>query len=663
MSVYSISTSKMLFSLKCYIGAMFAFYVALSLDLERPYWSIISAYIVSQPLAGAVRSKAFYRICGSFLGAVGTIALIPNFVNAPLLLSLVLSLWVSGLLYLSVLDRTPRSYAFFLAGYTVGIIGFPSVNTPNDIFYAAVSRFEEITIGIIFATVMHSIVFPHSVAFVFRQSLNAWWLNAKKLMQNIFSSDPKELITSWQSLTAEVTELYILSTHLAFDTTNLRNSSVTLALDERMGRLLSILYAIADCFNALHHEKSSEFIQLTKQRIEVLSTTTKPSEDEQTKLIDEKLKQLTPEIKADSSWSDLLKMSFSTYLDCLIRLCKECQDLREYLFSYTKTIPNIDLQLPYGKKRPLHKSHKIAFLSALATFVAIMVVCIFWIAIAWPDGATAAQLTAIACCFFASKNNPARFILNFMYVTILTIPVTAFYLFVILPRVDGFFMLAMVLAPYYLMAGILMVTPSLSGAGLATVLVISTLMSLQNRYNPDFALFLNTSLAAVLGMGAAAFFNYLFRTMGEDWHIRHLFTAIHKDLTNMASQEKPANIAAFTLRTEDRLGLLAPLLQNAPEKYTIDLQGMKNLSIGLDIINLQNAMTELPAAETKYIGQLLNFLAQHKKDYSQLLLVIDYALTEVTVMPSTIARDQALLGLCGLRRNLFPEASPYVPIL
>src|SRR5271163_3730235 len=123
--MYSLSTSKMLFSLKCYIGAMLAFYVALSLDLERPYWSIISAYIVSQPLAGAVRSKAFYRICGSFLGAVGTIALIPNFVNAPLLLSLVLSLWVSGLLYLSVLDRTPRSYAFFLAGYTVGIIGFP----------------------------------------------------------------------------------------------------------------------------------------------------------------------------------------------------------------------------------------------------------------------------------------------------------------------------------------------------------------------------------------------------------------------------------------------------------------------------------------------------------------------------------------------------------
>jgi uncharacterized membrane protein YccC len=40
------------------------------------------------------------------------------------LLSLALACWVGLCLYVSLLDRTPRSYVFMLAGYTAGLIGF-----------------------------------------------------------------------------------------------------------------------------------------------------------------------------------------------------------------------------------------------------------------------------------------------------------------------------------------------------------------------------------------------------------------------------------------------------------------------------------------------------------------------------------------------------------
>jgi len=116
-----------------------------------------------QPLSGALRSKAVYRVLGTTLGGVASVALVPNLVNSPIVLSAALALWVAFCLYISLLDRTPRSYIFLLAGYTAGIIGFSTVNAPETIFDTALARVEEITLGILCATLVHTIFFPRSV--------------------------------------------------------------------------------------------------------------------------------------------------------------------------------------------------------------------------------------------------------------------------------------------------------------------------------------------------------------------------------------------------------------------------------------------------------------------------------------------------------------------
>ena len=89
-------------------------------------------------LAGATRSKAAYRVAGTLLGAVVTVILVPNLVNAPELLVLAIAFWVSVCLYFSLLDRTPRSYMLMLGGYTAALIGFPAVGEPGAIFDTAV---------------------------------------------------------------------------------------------------------------------------------------------------------------------------------------------------------------------------------------------------------------------------------------------------------------------------------------------------------------------------------------------------------------------------------------------------------------------------------------------------------------------------------------------
>jgi uncharacterized membrane protein YccC len=125
---------------------------------------LATVYIASQPLAGATRSRAFYRVLGTVIGAVVTVALVPNLIDAPELLCLAVALWVGLCLYLSLLERSPRSYAFMLAGYTVALIGFPAVSDPGSIFDTALARVEEISLGIICASLVSTIVLPGSVA-------------------------------------------------------------------------------------------------------------------------------------------------------------------------------------------------------------------------------------------------------------------------------------------------------------------------------------------------------------------------------------------------------------------------------------------------------------------------------------------------------------------
>jgi uncharacterized membrane protein YccC len=64
-----INRHTLLFSANSFAAAMLALYIALALGLPRPYWALTTAYIVSQPLSGAVRSKAVYRVAGTVLGA------------------------------------------------------------------------------------------------------------------------------------------------------------------------------------------------------------------------------------------------------------------------------------------------------------------------------------------------------------------------------------------------------------------------------------------------------------------------------------------------------------------------------------------------------------------------------------------------------------------
>ena len=74
--------------------------------------------------------------------------------------------------------------------------------------------------------------------------------------------------------------------------------------------------------------------------------------------------------------------------------------------------------------------------------------------------------------------------------------IDAVYLFAILPLVHDFEMLVLVLAPVFLLLGLLMAMPATAAAGGPIAFIAATELALSSSYSADFAAFTNGGIAA-----------------------------------------------------------------------------------------------------------------------------------------------------------------------
>src|SRR5262249_33362437 len=232
------------YSIKCYLSAMLAYYIALRIGLERPYWAMITCYVTAspQPLAGAILTKSIARVLGTVLGSAAAVALGPNLVNVPAALVLALSVWLGLCMYLGQLDHTPRSYIFVSAAFTASIVGFPSVDAPGTIFTVAVLRVQEIVLGILCASLLHGAFFPRTLT---RQLQ----IRVDQILADIGRWPPQSPAAAADPtfegtrsrLVLEINELRGLAVQLPFDTAReLPRVADVDALRDRLTALLSL---------------------------------------------------------------------------------------------------------------------------------------------------------------------------------------------------------------------------------------------------------------------------------------------------------------------------------------------------------------------------------------------------------------------------------------
>jgi uncharacterized membrane protein YccC len=249
---FEIRHASLVFAAKTFLAAVLAFVLAQWLDMSRPYWAMTTVYVTSNPLAGATSSKAIYRFFGTLIGATTAVVLVPNLVNAPELLCLAISVWVGLCLYLSLVYGTPRSYLFMLAGYTVALIGFPSVLAPEAIFDTAVSRVEEITLGIACATLISTLMAPRTVNDALLARIDAWLAAAHELSCKVLKREGTEQEHQLERmrLSAEAVEMESLAVHLDFEAADSNRVRGLTLLRQHMLALVPLLASIEDQIRA-----------------------------------------------------------------------------------------------------------------------------------------------------------------------------------------------------------------------------------------------------------------------------------------------------------------------------------------------------------------------------------------------------------------------------
>ncbi len=654
---------EVLFSFKCYMSAMMALYISYSIGLANPFWAMMTAYVVTtQPWAGSIRSKALYRLGGTVLGSAAAIAIIPNLNQSPLLTTVAMALWVGGCLYISLLDRTPRSYVFMLAGYTAALIGFPAVNDPIGLFDKGISRVEEISLGIMCAALVHTLIMPRSIAPVVMSGLDKTLADARSWMVSTLQlANAEEDRQNRRKLANDITQLRLTATHIPFDTSNIRWSSHLLrALLNRIISLTPTISSVEDRLNALQadgHQLPEPLREVLEKISDWVESGTLPTPDGLRQLHQD-IDRITPAIDNDTSWDTLLTASLAARLHELVNTYAKCVQMRSDLDA---GIQKATGEAYANRRKPdLHIDHGIALQSAMAAAIAIGVCCVFWIVTAWPQGSTAAMMAAVFSCFFSTLDNPVAPMRVFLRYTIYSIPVSAFYLLVALPAVHSFEMLAMVIFPAVFVLSALAIRPAYALKAMAMLFGVLGSLALTDVNQATLDLYLNSITGQIAGTIVAALVASLVRTISAERAVNRIRTANRHDLATLASTRRGRITPHLTSRMLDRVGLLQTRLPAAGQSDTsAGPDPLLALRVGNDIAVLQTALQSMPRAGAS-IRHLLDNLALHlrkprRQPNVKLLAQIDGTLTEVLRAPAIgPSHDRAVVAMVGLRRALFP---------
>lgn len=651
-----------LFSAKAFLAAMLALYIALAIDLPRPYWAMTTVYVVMNPLSGATTSKAIYRAAGTFIGAVGAVALVPALVNAPELLTFVIALWTGGFMYLAMMDRSPRGYVFMLAGYTLPLIALPALSAPATIFDVALARTQEILLGITCAGVVGAIVLPVSIGPVLGQRFAAWLREAGAWAQEILTGEAHP--APRQRLAADIAALDMLISQLSYDGEAHDMAGRARELRGRLLLLLPVLSSVADRLAALRLEAGGLPPELRHLTRGIAAWIGNGARQDGAELLLARLATLDPAQGELRHWDGLVRSSLVARLTELVTLWRDSMaQQREIAEGRPASVHSASFHhrpLVTGRR---HHDHAMFAFNAGSTVLATFLAGLLWIHSGWTGGAFFMAITAVACCFFGAMDQPAPAMRTMLVWTGVAVAGAGAYIFAIFPMVQDFEMLALVLAPPFLLIGLFVPRPQYF---LITMMLATNgagTLAVQSRYGADFAEFVDGGIAVLGGVFFALAWTLATRPFGAGLAARRLVRAGWADLAELAAGTRRHDRAALVGRAMDRLGQLVPRLASNDNRALAGIDGLAELRVGYNLLDLQRDRRALPEAARGPIDRVLDSLSAHFRERETgapptpgLIEAIDAALAKVAEAPSPVARDAAQ-ALVGLRRGLFPKAA------
>nr|WP_174505257.1 FUSC family protein [Acinetobacter sp. Marseille-Q1620] len=555
--------SDLIFAIKTYIAAMLSLFIAFYLNLSYPMWAIGTVYIIVTPFSGTVSSKAVFRLIGTLLGGAVAVLLLPKLINTPLSFTFVLALWVGFSLYISLLDRSPRSYIFTICGFTTVMVVATSINSIDtvSVFDTALNRILETSIAVVCVALIFSILFPKHIGPVIKLRVDNTLKDSKELFTQIMHNqiNQENSQTLINKLTKDVSELHVLAEHLGYEKSKF--SGMTKPVQEILNQVTMLLAnttTISERFKEMDHYDLAYRSALSSLHDQVLNYLSQLHSDHQINLhtINQafkiEYKNIESLLRAEQR---IMFEGVKMDIRHLIQNVFYIREIWASILDGKKKLPkNIISPLTYYPI--LHRDSGFAVRSGLAAALAIIISCFIWIFSGWKYGFMMLQITGVSACILAAIDNPVpalkMFVRGAFYSSILALV----YVLFILPSVKEFWQLALVLAPPLIYLVTMYAHPPLNGLAMPITVSFAMSLNLQNNYNIDMVTLIDTCLACIAGPIISAFSIYLIRSFTPEQSVKRILSQHYKSMYSSIYIPYGVQFRIHLRKMLDRIGIL-----------------------------------------------------------------------------------------------------------
>lgn len=167
------------YGIKFGVAGVLAVFIALFLRLQEPTWALFTIFVLMiAQYVGAIAEKSIFRIIGTVIGAFLGYLITASFEQQPVLFLVLVGIIVGFCTAMFGQSRYP--YAFLLCGMTTVVVTSNGLGNPDQSWQYACWRIEEVTLGILVAILVQSVLWPRYARVEFLKNVRLAFADLQK---------------------------------------------------------------------------------------------------------------------------------------------------------------------------------------------------------------------------------------------------------------------------------------------------------------------------------------------------------------------------------------------------------------------------------------------------------------------------------------------------
>ncbi|UVM70252.1 FUSC family protein [Pseudomonas alvandae] len=557
-------------------AAGLALWLGFQLHLESPFSGASTVLLLVQPIQGAVLGKGFHRMLGTLVGLVAAFVLTGLFAQQMLLFIAGIGLWLGLCVGAMTVLRHYLATAAVVAGYTVCLALGPAIVAPEQGFDHIVTRGTAVALGVLSLGLAATLLSPRTMENNIRSALVDICVRSARLLAATLSGEP----TSQRA-----TERHVLALDIGKvdDQLGLGRGESSLI----RSRQLAIQAGLA------HLQSAVLDVSLDDQRAGLAPTLLAQLSIE--------LRQLSERLM-DSRVDFLAAADSVGRLRCLVddradgdhhtrllgeRLDEQLKDLGEALSNFSS--------LDHARREQVravgyHRDYADAARNGIRALLATLAAGTVWYFTGWDQGPALLAVLGPCCALLATAPAPAQGITSFIRGTLYAILAAALCKFLLLPQINGFPLLLLVLATFWSFGIHGTSQPRHALQSIAYLIGFNTLVSTGETASYDFADFANQAFAWIVAMLVCLL---AFQIVPRDpvRHVQALKRSLHKDTRLLLRRGGTINHPKWQAKQQGRIVALKRLL-GADNPHGCQA-GYLSLQLGKELHRLQRKASRI----------------------------------------------------------------------